>query len=206
MLRTVFLVDFIHEGHRYKFTATHLSVHNYLIFINGSKCAVGVRNLADGGLLILLAGQSHNVYQKEEPAATRLSIDGKTCMLEQENDASQLRTPSPRKLVKFLVDNGEHLKAGQAFAKMDVCHSSLKRTPTRCSVQITLFRGSSQGRGRANNVSAADFERKRRCWLWIRVVIKKTPDLKWREEGFVIGRFGALRRKTVVKNVLSEDV
>jgi hypothetical protein len=31
---------------------------------------------------------------KEEAAATRLSVDGKTCLLEQENDPTQLRSPS----------------------------------------------------------------------------------------------------------------
>ena len=120
VLRTVFPVDFIYEGSRYKFTATRSSLDSYHIFINGSKCSVGVRALADGGLLILLAGKSHNVYWKEEAAATRMSVDGKTCLLEQENDPTQLRTPSPGKLVKFTVDNGEHVKAGQPFAEVEV--------------------------------------------------------------------------------------
>ena len=120
VLKTVFPVDFIYEGSRYKFTATRSSLDSYHIFINGSKCSVGVRALADGGLLVLLAGKSHNIYWKEEAAATRLSVDGKTCLLEQENDPTQLRTPSPGKLVKFTVDNGEHVKAGQAYAEVEV--------------------------------------------------------------------------------------
>ncbi|KAK2795555.1 acetyl-coenzyme-A carboxylase [Onygenales sp. PD_10] len=120
VLKTVFPVDFIYEGYRYKFTATRSSIDSYHIFINGSKCSVGVRALADGGLLILLNGRSHNVYWKEEAAATRLSVDGKTCLLEQENDPTQLRTPSPGKLVKFTVENGEHVRAGQPFAEVEV--------------------------------------------------------------------------------------
>lgn len=120
VLRTVFPVDFIYENIRYKFTATRSSLDSYHVFINGSKCAVGVRALADGGLLILLNGRSHNVYWKEEVGATRLSVDSKTCLLEQENDPTQLRTPSPGKLVKFTVENGEHVKAGQAFAEVEV--------------------------------------------------------------------------------------
>ncbi|RAH50062.1 acetyl-CoA carboxylase ACC1 [Aspergillus brunneoviolaceus CBS 621.78] len=120
VLKTVFPVDFIYEGMRYKFTATRAGVDSYHLFINGSKCSVGVRALADGGLLVLLNGRSHNVYWKEEPAATRLSVDGKTCLLEQENDPTQLRTPSPGKLVKFTVENGEHVRAGQAFAEVEV--------------------------------------------------------------------------------------
>lgn len=120
ILKTVFPVDFIYEGKRYKFTATRSSADSYHLFINGSKCSVGVRALSDGGLLILLSGRSHNVYWKEEVGATRVSVDSKTCLLEQENDPTQLRTPSPGKLVKFLVENGEHVKKGQAFAEVEV--------------------------------------------------------------------------------------
>lgn len=120
VLKTVFHIDFIYEGNRYKFTATRSSLDSYHLFINGSKCAVGVRALADGGLLILLSGRSHNVYWKEEVGATRVSVDSKTCLLEQENDPTQLRTPSPGKLVKFTVENGEHVKKGQAFAEVEV--------------------------------------------------------------------------------------
>ncbi|KAI4288989.1 MAG: hypothetical protein L6R35_001747 [Caloplaca aegaea] len=120
VLKTVFPVDFIYDGVRYKFTATRSSMDSYHLFINGSKCAVGVRALADGGLLVLLSGRSHNVYWKEEVGATRLSVDSKTCLLEQENDPTQLQTPSPGKLVKFTVENGEHVKAGQIFAEVEV--------------------------------------------------------------------------------------
>ncbi|KAJ5750832.1 Acetyl-CoA carboxylase [Penicillium manginii] len=120
VLKTVFPVDFIYEGYRYKFTATRAGLDSYHLFINGSKCSVGVRALADGGLLVLLNGRSHNVYWKEEPAATRLSVDGKTCLLEQENDPTQLRSPSPGKLVKFTLENGEHVRAGQAYAEVEV--------------------------------------------------------------------------------------
>jgi len=120
VLKTVFPIDFIYEGSRYKFTATRSSADSYTLFINGSRCQVGVRALADGGLLILLDGKSHNIYWKEEVGATRLSVDSKTCLLEQENDPTQLRTPSPGKLVKFTVENGEHVSKGQAFAEVEV--------------------------------------------------------------------------------------
>ncbi|KAF2834537.1 hypothetical protein M501DRAFT_1000167 [Patellaria atrata CBS 101060] len=120
VLKTVFPIDFIYEGYRYKFTATKSSIDSFTLFINGSRCQVGIRALADGGLLVLLSGKSHNVYWKEEVGATRLSVDSKTCLLEQENDPTQLRTPSPGKLVKFTVENGEHIKKGQPFAEVEV--------------------------------------------------------------------------------------
>ena len=120
VLKTVFPIQFIYEGERYKFTVTRSSLDSYHIFINGSKCSIGVRPLSDGGLLMLLAGRSHSIYWQEEPAATRISIDSKTALLEQENDPTQLRTPSPGKLVKFTVENGEHVKAGKPFAEVEV--------------------------------------------------------------------------------------
>jgi acetyl-CoA carboxylase / biotin carboxylase 1 len=120
VLKTTFNIDFIYDGHRYKFAVTRASADTYVLFMNSSNCTVGVRGLADGGLLVLLNGKSHNVYWKDEVGATRLSVDGKTCLLEQENDPTQLRTPSPGKLVKFTVENGDHIKKGQAFAEVEV--------------------------------------------------------------------------------------
>lgn len=120
VLKTVFQIDFIYDGSRYKFTATRSSADSYHLFINGSKCTVGVRALRDGGLLVLLDGRSHNVYWKEEVGATRMSVDSKTCLLEQENDPTQLRTPSPGKLVKYSVENGSHIRAGQTYAEVEV--------------------------------------------------------------------------------------
>lgn len=120
VLRTIFPIEFIYEGHKYKFTATKSSPEQYNLFLNGTRVVVGVRPLSDGGVLCAVNGLSHTVYWKEEPSATRLSVDGKTCLLEVENDPTQLRTPSPGKLVKYLVDSGEHLTAGQAYAEVEV--------------------------------------------------------------------------------------
>lgn len=120
LLRTVFPIEFIYEGQKYKFTATKSSRETYTIFLNGSKAVVGVRSLSDGGLLCSIDGKSHSIYWKEEASATRLSVDGKTCLLEVENDPTQLRTPSPGKLVKYLLESGEHVAAGQPYAEVEV--------------------------------------------------------------------------------------
>lgn len=120
LLKTIFPVDFIYEGYRYKFTATKSSNDSYTLFLNGSRVVVGLRSLSDGGLLIAIGGKSHSVYWKEDANATRLSVDGKTCLLEAENDPTQLRTPSPGKLVKYLVESGDHVITGQPYAEVEV--------------------------------------------------------------------------------------
>ncbi|CAG8469460.1 4231_t:CDS:2 [Paraglomus brasilianum] len=120
VLRTVFAVDFIYQNIRYKFTVTRSAPNSFTLYINGSITQVSVRPLSDGGLLILLDGKSHTCYFREEVQGTRLMINSKTCLLEHENDPTQLRSPSPGKLVRLLVESGEHVKKGQAYAEIEV--------------------------------------------------------------------------------------
>lgn len=119
-LKTVFGVDFIYENTRYSFTATRSSRTTWTLFLNGGRTMVGARPLADGGLLVLLNDKSHSIYWREEVGAIRMMVDAKTCSIEQENDPTQLRSPSPGKLVRFLVDSGEHVNAGEPYAEIEV--------------------------------------------------------------------------------------
>ncbi|KAI7893247.1 acetyl-CoA carboxylase [Mucor mucedo] len=119
-LRTVFTVDFIYDDIRYNFTVTRSAPGVYTLYLNGTKTQVGIRDLSDGGLLISIDGKSHTTYSRDEVQATRLMVDGKTCLLEKESDPTQLRSPSPGKLVNLLLENGDHLKAGDAYAEIEV--------------------------------------------------------------------------------------
>ncbi|KAF9219763.1 hypothetical protein BS17DRAFT_788749 [Gyrodon lividus] len=120
LLKTVFGVDFIYENIKYNFTCTRSSKNMWTLFLNGGRTMVGARPLADGGLLVLLDGRSHSVYWREEVGALRLMVDSKTCLIEQENDPTQLRSPSPGKLIRFLVDSGDHINAGEQYAEIEV--------------------------------------------------------------------------------------
>jgi acetyl-CoA carboxylase/biotin carboxylase 1 len=124
ILKTVFGIDFIYDNTRYSFTATRSSMILWTLYLNGGRSMVGARPLADGGLLMLLDGKSHSVYWREEVGSLRLMIDGKTCLIEQENDPTQLRSPSPGKLVRFLVDSGDHVNAGDPYAEIEVSFNS----------------------------------------------------------------------------------
>ncbi|KAH9808407.1 hypothetical protein DFH28DRAFT_936115 [Melampsora americana] len=53
-------------------------------------------------------------------SALQLMVNLKTCLIEQENDPTQLRSPSPGKVVRFLVESREHVTAGQPYAKIEV--------------------------------------------------------------------------------------
>jgi acetyl-CoA carboxylase/biotin carboxylase 1 len=123
-LKTVFTVDFIYDNIRYNFTVTRTAPGIYALYLNGTKTQVGVRDLSDGGLLVSLNGRSHTTYSSAEVQATRLMIDGKTCLLEKESDPTQLRSPSPGKLVSLLLENGDHIKSGEAYAEIEVSNAN----------------------------------------------------------------------------------
>lgn len=120
VLKTIFSIDFIYENVRYSFTAARSSLNAWTLFLNGGSTMIGCRPLADGGLLVLLDGKSHSIYWREEVGALRLMVDGKTCLIEQENDPTQLRSPSPGKLVRFLVESGDHVGKGEQYAEIEV--------------------------------------------------------------------------------------
>lgn len=120
MLRTDSNLEIIYENVKYSFTSTQSGPTGYTLFINGSVVEVNARKLTDGGLLIQLDGKSHVTYAKEDVSSTRLLIDGKTCILEKENDPTKLRSPSPGKLVRFVVEDGDHVDAGMPYAEIEV--------------------------------------------------------------------------------------
>lgn len=120
VLKTVFGIDFIYENTRYSFTAARSSSTVWTLYLNGGRTMVGARPLADGGLLVLLDGKSHSIYWREEVGALRLMVDAKTCLIEQENDPTQLRSPSPGKLIRYFVDSGDHVNAGEQYAEIEV--------------------------------------------------------------------------------------
>ncbi|KAJ9078850.1 acetyl-coenzyme-A carboxylase, variant 2 [Entomophthora muscae] len=119
-LKTTFYIEFIYEGMRYNFAAIACGPNLYNLYINGSKAHIEICDLSDGGYLLLLDGRSHSMYCREEVGSSRIMIDGKTCLLEQENDPTQLRSPSPGKLMQFMVESGDHVNAGQAYAEIEV--------------------------------------------------------------------------------------
>ena len=120
VLKIAFKAEFIHENIRYSFTATRSSSTTWNLCMNGGRIVVDARQLADGGLLVFLGGKTRSVYWHEEVGALRLMVDGKTCLIEQENDPTELRSPSPGKLVRYFVESGHHINVGEPFAELEV--------------------------------------------------------------------------------------
>ena len=123
-VRTKFSVEFIYDNVKYQFVAKQSAPTSWTLHLQQQQqqqqVHVSLRDLSDGGLLIGLAGASHTVYWFDEVGQTRLVIDGQTCRMEEERDPTQICSPSPGKLVRLLVENGEHVVAGQTIAEIEV--------------------------------------------------------------------------------------
>lgn len=63
---------------------------------------------------------------REEVDRYRIVVGNQTCVFEKENDPSLLRSPSAGKLLNYLIEDGGHVNAGQAYAEIEVswkhCH------------------------------------------------------------------------------------
>ncbi len=64
-------------------------------------------------------GQSHVIHSEEEAVGTRLTIDSLTCLLAAEMDPSRLVAMSPGKIMRYLVPEGAHVVADQAYAEVE---------------------------------------------------------------------------------------
>lgn len=119
-IRTSFPIELIYDQLKYHMVAVQSSATSWALQLNGQSTHVSVRELSDGGLLLGLAERSHAVYWQDEVGQTRLTIDAHTCVIEEESDPTQICSPSPGKLVRLLVESGDHVVAGQTIAEIEV--------------------------------------------------------------------------------------
>ncbi|XP_044017806.1 acetyl-CoA carboxylase isoform X2 [Aphidius gifuensis] len=119
-LNNVVDVELINNGWKYKVQATKCGPNSYFLIMNGAYKEIEVHRLSDSGLLISLDGASFTTYMREEVDRYRIVIGNQTCIFEKDNDPSLLRAPTAGKLVSFLVEDGGHVDAGQAYAEIEV--------------------------------------------------------------------------------------
>nr|CAC19875.1 acetyl-CoA carboxylase [Brassica napus] len=108
------------EGSKYTVDVVRSGSGSYKLRMNNSEVAAEIHTLRDGGLLMQLDGKSHVIYAQEETSGTRLLIDGKTCLLQNEHDPSKLMAETPCKLVRYLVSDDSSIDADTPYAEVEV--------------------------------------------------------------------------------------
>ncbi|KAL5475565.1 hypothetical protein EMCRGX_G025395 [Ephydatia muelleri] len=120
MLSNVVDVELIHAGTKYTLKVSRVQPSVYAVVMNGSLMEIEAHRMTDCSLLLSVGGASHVTYMKEEVDKYCVVIGGRTCVFDKENDPRVLRSSSPGKLLKYTVEDGEHVNAGQAYAEIEV--------------------------------------------------------------------------------------
>ena len=131
--------NFIYEDIQYIMEVIQCGPESFSVTVNKSSITTNVIQVADGGILISIGGANHVVYFKEESQSIRLNINGKTALIENDSDPSILRSPTPGKIVRFLVENGDHLSVGSAFAEVEVMKMYMPLLSTASGI-VTLLK------------------------------------------------------------------
>ncbi|VFQ86721.1 unnamed protein product [Cuscuta campestris] len=108
------------EGIKYTINMVRGGPGSYRLRLNDSEIEAEIHTLRDGGLLMQLNGNSHIIYAEEEAAGTRLLIDGRTCLLQNDHDPSKLIAETPCKLLRYLAEDGSHIDADTPYAEVEV--------------------------------------------------------------------------------------
>ncbi|XP_062184107.1 acetyl-CoA carboxylase 2-like isoform X3 [Phragmites australis] len=130
------------EGKKYTIETLRTGHGSYRLRMNASAMETNVQTLCDGGLLMQLDGNSHVIYAEEEAGGTRLLIDGKTCLLQNDHDPSKLLAETPCKLLRFLVADGAHVDADVPYAEVEVMKMCMPLlTPASGVIHVMMSEG-----------------------------------------------------------------
>ncbi|XP_030541394.1 acetyl-CoA carboxylase 1-like isoform X2 [Rhodamnia argentea] len=136
------------EGSKYTVDMVRGGSGSYRLKMNESEIEAEIHTLRDGGLLMQLDGNSHVIYAEEEAAGTRLLIDGRTCLLQNDHDPSKLVAETPCKLLRFLISDGSHIDADTPYAEVEVMKMCMPLlSPASGVIQFEMSEGQAMQAG-----------------------------------------------------------
>ncbi|KAJ0732929.1 putative ligase [Helianthus annuus] len=136
------------EGSKYTIDMVKKGPGSYRLKMNQSEIEAEIHTLRDGGLLMQLDGNSHIIYAEEEAAGTRLLIDGRTCLLQNDHDPSKLMAETPCKLLRYLVADGSHVDADTPYVEVEVMKMCMPLlSPSSGVIQFKMSEGQAMQAG-----------------------------------------------------------
>ncbi|KAL1495877.1 hypothetical protein AB1Y20_014521 [Prymnesium parvum] len=112
-------IEITYQDVKYSFIVTPTAPDRFLLKQGNQLIEVKTRAQADGSLYVAYGTENHQLYAKEEPLGLRMVLDGVTVLLPTVYDPSEMRSDITGKLVRYLVEDGAEIKAGQPFAEAE---------------------------------------------------------------------------------------
>ncbi|CAB9496759.1 Acetyl-CoA carboxylase 1 [Seminavis robusta] len=104
---------------KYPFEVERTAGDVYRLTLGSNTIEAQVTKTAEGVLLATFGGETHRINGQEEPLGVRLQLDGNTIMMPSIVDPSEFRTDVTGKVVRYLKENGEEIKAGEPFVEIE---------------------------------------------------------------------------------------
>ncbi|KNC52811.1 acetyl-CoA carboxylase [Thecamonas trahens ATCC 50062] len=120
LLDNNYAVTLIFNSVKYELSAVHTAKSSYALTLNGATASAELVELVDGTFLVHMDGKTHTLYAREEASGLRIVVNGRTCVFSDEFDPSLIRSLTPGKIVKFLVDDNSHVAVGEPIAHVEV--------------------------------------------------------------------------------------
>ncbi|KAG5181165.1 acetyl-CoA carboxylase [Tribonema minus] len=125
-----FPIEISYEGVKYTFSVNRSSPDTFRLTIQGKNIDVHVREQPDGSLLATFGGSTHLIYGMEEPLGLRMQLDGKTILLPNIFDPSELRSDITGKIVRYLHENNAQVNVGEPFVEVEAMKMIM---PLKCT-------------------------------------------------------------------------
>lgn len=114
-------IELIYENVKYVLQCGRSGLNGVVLSTDHKSENISVRQLADGGYLLSVRGQSRIVYARVEGNGnSRLIVDGCTCIFTPEYDPTCLRASVAGKIARLLVPDGAHVEVGTPFVEIEV--------------------------------------------------------------------------------------
>eukprot|EP00612_Vaucheria_litorea_P002853 CAMPEP_0171460884 /NCGR_PEP_ID=MMETSP0945-20130129/5573_1 /TAXON_ID=109269 /ORGANISM="Vaucheria litorea, Strain CCMP2940" /LENGTH=2045 /DNA_ID=CAMNT_0011987159 /DNA_START=270 /DNA_END=6407 /DNA_ORIENTATION=+ len=114
-----FPIEISFEGIKYSFQVNRIAPDTFRLSINDKSIDVHVRTQPEGTILATFGGQTHLILGMEEPLGLRMVLDGKTVLLPNIFDPSELRSDITGKVVRYLHANGANVKKGEPYVEVE---------------------------------------------------------------------------------------
>ncbi len=108
-----------YEGYTYSFHVTRKAPDVYQLCLNGKFIDARVREQPDGSLLATFGGAAHVLVGMEEPLGLRMVVDGRTVLLPNILDPSELRSDITGKVVRYLQKDRGDVRSGEPYVEVE---------------------------------------------------------------------------------------